>query len=79
MRTRCKFNLISVEPVPYSDPPTSKFRFETRYCPEVPEDIRFTKWTPWGEMVVSISNPVVLKEFEVGKDYYVEIFPTEES
>jgi len=74
--TRCKFVCSSIEPQEYSD--TSKVKFETRYCPEVPDDERYTKYTPWGEMVVGISNPNALALLEVGKAYYIDVRPVDQ-
>lgn len=73
--TRCKFVCTAIEPQPYSD--SSKVTLEARYCPEVPDDVRFTKATPWGSMSVGISNPEALKLFEVGKAYYVDVVPAQ--
>lgn len=36
-----------------------------------PENERFYKWTPYGEIVLGTVNPDAASQFEVGKDYYV--------
>lgn len=40
-----------------------------------PEDVRFTKATPWGEIMLGIDNPAAMDQFEVGKQYYVDFTP----
>lgn len=52
-----------------------KLAFETRYDPSIPEDIRFQKATPTGEIFMHIDNPAALAQFEMGKDYYVDFSP----
>lgn len=72
MKTRCKFVCSKIEDNMGHE--TSRVvYFETRYCPEVEEDIRFTKYTPWGNMRVCIDNPVVLEQLKEGKEYYIDI------
>lgn len=52
-----------------------KLAFETRYDPSIPEDVRFQKATPTGEIHMHIDNPLALSQFELGKDYYVDFSP----
>jgi hypothetical protein len=40
-----------------------------------PENVRFTKATPWGTINMGIDNPAALEQFEVGKQYYVDFTP----
>lgn len=40
-----------------------------------PENVRFTKATPWGNISLGIDNPVALEQFAVGKSYYVDFSP----
>jgi len=40
-----------------------------------PENARFTKATPWGEITLGIDNPDALSQFEKGKEYYVDFTP----
>lgn len=40
-----------------------------------PENVRFTKATPWGNIRLGIDNPAALSQFEVGKQYYVDFTP----
>jgi galactose mutarotase-like enzyme len=40
-----------------------------------PENAEFYKWTPTGEIVLSIVNKVAAEQFELGKQYYVDFTP----
>ena len=40
-----------------------------------PENVRFTKATPWGDIKLGVDNPAALAQFEVGKYYYVDFVP----
>lgn len=71
MKTRCKFECTKIDTEGYYS--GAAVTFETRYCPEVPEDLRFTRATPWGEMTVYIDNPAVVAALQVEKQYYLDI------
>lgn len=40
-----------------------------------PENAPWSKYTPSGELRMSITNPEALAAFEVGVDYYLDITP----
>ena len=40
-----------------------------------PGNEEWSKWTPSGELSMSITNPAAIAEFEVGKDYYLDFTP----
>lgn len=42
-----------------------------------PENARFTKATPWGDIEMGIDNPAAIEQFEVNKTYYVDFTPAE--
>lgn len=42
-----------------------------------PENESFFKWTPSGQITMGIVNEAALKQFAVGKQYYVDFAPTE--
>lgn len=52
-----------------------KLAFETRYDTSIPEDRRFQKATPSGEIFMHIDNPTALEQFKLGGDYYVDFSP----
>ena len=77
MAIRAKFRCNSVEfrgdP---TDPNTTRnFTFQAVSDSSTPENERFTKYTPWGELKMAVDNPAV--RFEVGKFYYVDFTPAE--
>ena len=74
-KTRCKFKCTNIDD--NSGSPTKMVTFETQYDETLAEDVSYTKYTPWGQMRVSIDNPRVLANLEVGKAYYIDISPCE--
>lgn len=42
-----------------------------------PENERFFKWTPWGKLEMGTVNVGAAKQFEVGREYYLDITPAE--
>ena len=72
---RCKFRCNSVEPIENSSPPTSRVRMTAIHSPEVPEDEGFTKYTPSGELDVTINNPRALEQLQVGTYHYLDLTP----
>lgn len=38
----------------------------------------WSKWTPSGQIQLTITNPDAYKQFELGKAYYVDFTPAEE-
>jgi len=52
------------------------FRFSPQYDPTVPEDQRYAKYTPSGELRITVDNPAVA--FIPGRDYYLDFTPVEE-
>lgn len=59
----------------------NRVSFHTVYEPDATKDTenaRFTKATPSGEIWMAIDNPEALKQFELGKEYYVDFHPAPE-
>lgn len=74
---RAKFRCNSVE---FRDDPTNElagrtYKLTPVYDTSTPENERFTKATPWGELTLNVDNPSA--RFEVGKFYYVDFTPAE--
>jgi len=42
-----------------------------------PENEKFFKWTPHGEIKIGTINPEVVKDFVPGKEYYVDFTQAE--
>lgn len=75
MKVRAKFRCISV--TQYSSDPDGmkQYRFQAMYSPEVPEDQRYSKYTPSGSLEMTVDNSSV--EFIVGADYYLDFSEVE--
>ncbi|MEV7804974.1 hypothetical protein AB0O28_18695 [Microbispora sp. NPDC088329] len=52
------------------------YRFSPQYDHSIPEDRRYAKYTPIGELRIQVDNPNV--SFEPGKDYYLDFTPVDE-
>ena len=74
---RGKFRCAAVEfegdPTAATTPRT--FTFRAVYDQSTPENARFTKATPWGEIKMRVDNPDVT--FEVGKHFYLDFTPAD--
>lgn len=76
--TVCKFECTDVKDSSSPGLPSATVTLEARYCPEVPDDVRFSKYTPWGTLKVGISNPDAIPMFKVGGKYHVHISQIEQ-
>ena len=47
-------------------------RFRCLYSPDNPEDNSFSKWTPSGLVDLHVTNPDVMSQIVVGKQFYVD-------
>lgn len=77
MSVRCKFRCAAITDIPVDGGPstTKQVVFNTEWDPTIPEDERFTKATPWGNLDIYIDNPAAIAELEVGKFYYLDLTP----
>lgn len=72
---RAKFNCATIN----NTPPDQSERIETvslvAVYSEDPNDINYkwSKYTPSGSMMLSISNPDAQDRFEIGKEYFIDI------
>lgn len=55
----------------------NNIKLATQYDPNIPEDQRFVKATPWGNIEMGIDNPSALEFLKVGRSFYVDFIPTE--
>lgn len=78
MTTRAKFTLQSITSYGGQG---RELRFMASYSPELPEDQRFAKASPSGDMRIMIDNPVALAEFEgkIGKAFYLDMVEVPEA
>lgn len=69
MSVRAKFILESVIPVNWGG---AQAIFRCSYDDTIPEDQKFCKATPSGEIRMQIDNPAALQQLTIGKSYYVD-------
>ena len=70
-QVRAKFQCTEVQEV------GGVVKFCTLYDDSIPEDVKFSQATPWGELEMGIDNKDALNKFEVGKSYYVDFTPAD--
>lgn len=51
----------------------ARYKFTPRYDQDIPEDRRFAKASPCGELWINVDNPAV--SFEIGTFYYLDFTP----
>ncbi len=71
MTTRCKFRLYSI--TDNGNGAMRTYKFHAVSGDDVPEDVRFTKFTPNGTLEVTIDNPSAQKMLAIGQYYYLDI------
>jgi hypothetical protein len=49
--------------------------FWPEYDRTIPEDQRFSDATPSGRLEMMVNNPAAIKQFELGKSYYLDFTP----
>lgn len=75
MSVRAKLKLTSVTDFGNDN---KEYLFRCEYDEKlIKEDVTFSKWTPNGEFKVTVNNPAVHSQMEVGKTYYFDISPCE--
>ena len=69
---RAKYRCNSVEfwGDPADENTSRTYTFQAVYDTSTPENQRFTKSTPWGELKMRVDNPEA--RFETGKYYYLD-------
>lgn len=67
---RAKFRCTSVETFSTAPEGQRTYRFSAEYDDSVPEDQRYARYTPAGNLSITVTNPAVL--FEPGKSYYLD-------
>ena len=72
MNIRAKFTLVAIE---HTLGASKTLKFECRYDDTIPEDQRFLKATPWGQISMQVDNPVALEAFKLGESYYADFSP----
>jgi hypothetical protein len=70
MTVRAKFVVSSITKTAY---PGTTIKLTPQYEASIPEDVRFSKATPSGELTMFIDNPRAEEFFVMGQAYYLDI------
>lgn len=70
MTVRAKFILQSVTDYGGTG---KRFHFMPQYDMNIPEDQRFARATPSGELTMFVDNPAVIERFKIGQAYYLDM------
>ena len=71
---RCKFTVTSVT---HYQGEAKRITLTPQYDPELPEDQRFSKYTPSGSLEMTVDNPSVVEALQIGKAFYLDLVPVE--
>lgn len=82
-KVRAKFFVKSIQHFHNSDPKAVCAEVKLAPCygsypgGDSEENKSFAKYTPQGEMAMTITNPAAIEFFEIGKPYYVDFTPAQ--
>jgi hypothetical protein len=81
MSVRAKFKCVSVERSKYGSDELQTIKLEPVYGNGDPnhENTKFYKHTPSGHIHLGTVNPDAAKQFELGKEYYIDFTPAQPS
>ena len=71
---RAKFQVSEIASLAWS-PTAKRIKFQTQYDTSIPEDQRFCKATPSGDMTMIVDNPAALEVLQLGGSFYVDFTP----
>ena len=71
---RAKFQCCNVEPTGFGG---SKVTLLPIWDYTIPEDERFLKATPSGELTMVIDNPIAVEQLKPGKNFYLDLTETD--
>lgn len=74
MNVRAKFKCVGLNKNSYN-PSATQYNFTAVGADGVPENQRYHKYTPNGDMNITVDNPAV--EFVLGKTYYLDFSEAE--
>lgn len=79
MIVREKFTVNRVEHHEYrTNYQQHKVVLTPQYDPDIPDDQKFAKSTPSGEITMMVDNPLALEEFKPARAFYVEFKAVDE-
>ena len=74
MTVRAKFCVTTISQVSWNTT-VREITLEPRYDESIPEDERFSRYTPSGKLTMTVTNPAVIEALKIGQFYYLELFP----
>lgn len=74
MAVRAKFRLNSITHYEWD---SKKLQFAAQLDHTIPENEKFTKNTPCGNLEITIDNPAAVEQFVIGKCYYLDFTPAD--
>ncbi len=74
MAVRGKFKLVESTQVDYNAD-VRRLKFQAVCNDGTEENAKFHKYTPSGEVSMTVDNPAASEQFEIGKQYYVDFTP----
>jgi hypothetical protein len=75
MAVRAKFTVQSVTHFQYGG--SVKVVLAPQYDTTIPEDQRFAKATPSGELTMHVDNPAAAEQLKPGRAFYLDFTPVE--
>ncbi len=74
MSVRAKMKLTESTDMAWN-PGQKKLKFAPEYDTSIPEDQRYSKATPSGEITLWVDNPAALAQLKLGEYYYIDFTP----
>lgn len=71
---RAKFTVTKVAKTSYGQ---TEITLSPQYDQTIPEDLRFQKATPSGQLQMTVDNPTAVEFLELGKAYYLDLTPAD--
>lgn len=72
---RCTKKSSSTSAAGYGEPKPVDTEEVTFQAVAGEENKEWSKWTPAGQLTMTINNPAALAQFEVGRDYFLDFTP----
>lgn len=74
MAVRAKFTVQAIKEFSWGG---KEVTLGAQYDQSIPEDQRFQKATPSGQITMQIDNPAALVQFPLGRAFYLDFTPVE--
>lgn len=75
IRAKYRVDAVEFRGDPADENSARTYTLRAVYDTSTPENARFTKATPYGELKMHVDNPAA--RFEVGKHYYLDFTPAD--